>query len=105
HALDLVRVHVGHFAGGARQFEAGGVAVDVVDQAAAVEAAGGTVATPAVRRADQGHGAEQHVVGGGDLALGAACGFAGQGGWGGAAATGRAGAGGQQGDRDGQQRQ
>src|SRR3546814_10531048 len=43
------------------------VAVDVVDQAAAVEAALGRVAAVAVGRADQADRAHQHGVGGGGV--------------------------------------
>lgn len=59
------RAHGNHLAGRARQLDAGHVAVDEVDQAAAIEARIGRVAAPAVGRADQAEGTEQHIVGGG----------------------------------------
>src|SRR3546814_19903419 len=52
---------------GARQLEVEHVAVDVVDQAAAVEAALRRVAAVAVGRADQADRAHQHGVGGGGV--------------------------------------
>src|SRR5690606_1923796 len=51
-------------AGGPRQAHVEHVAVDVVDQAAAVEAALRGVAAVAVGRADQADGADGHGVGG-----------------------------------------
>ena len=57
------RVELAHLGRGARQRDAGGVAEDVADQAAAVEAALRRVAAEAVRRADQRDRAEQHRVG------------------------------------------
>ncbi|MNN72634.1 hypothetical protein D3C81_1886900 [compost metagenome] len=62
---DTRGAHGDELAGGARQADAGGVAVDVTDQAAAVETAVRGVAAPAVGRADQAQRAKQHVVGNG----------------------------------------
>lgn len=51
-----VHLQRAQFARGARQRDAGGFAVDVLDQAAAIEAGGGRTAAVAVGRADQVQG-------------------------------------------------
>ncbi|MCY1181054.1 hypothetical protein D9M73_215360 [compost metagenome] len=61
---DARGAHGDQFASGARQADARGVTVDVADEATAVETAVRGVAAPAIGRADQAYGAEQHVFGG-----------------------------------------
>src|ERR1700735_1721814 len=58
HASDLDPVERCHVARTMRQHHVGGVAVDVVHQAAAIEAAFGCIAAIVIRRTDQRHGTE-----------------------------------------------
>ena len=62
-ALQPWPLHLGQFARAARQAQVEHVAVDVVDQAAAVEARIGGVAPIAVGRADQAQGAQGDRIG------------------------------------------
>src|SRR5690606_20548022 len=54
---------IAHFLSGARKVDAGSAAIDIADQAAAIETTVGRVAAPAVRRADQAERTEKHILG------------------------------------------
>jgi hypothetical protein len=69
---DIRCLHDDQLARGARQVDAGGITINKSDQTTAIETRIRRVATPAIRRAHQTKGAEQHIFRSGRKRLGRA---------------------------------